>query len=221
MLSHKTHTRILTPSVRSFFREHGLRRSLLFLLLFFAFCDCGCAAVGRYLENRLNDLADCVTARAGWAFGLGVRFSITHYVAFSAGGYYSPEKAGYLGRRPVTQKEGLCLGLPLLQVLSPLAPLFAQIPGQSQECGSYAAATTLFLFSTCFRSADNQSWLLGLNFNTLSSDRQFRPPPPPQSLFIEFGLALGFIGFDVGFNPAEILDFVLGIFGLDMMGDDE
>jgi hypothetical protein len=41
-----------------------------------------------------------------------------------------------------------------------------------------------------------------------------------EKFFIEIGATLGVIGFDLGFNPAEFADFLLGWFGLDITGDD-
>ena len=180
----------------------------------------GCAAVGRYVENRLNDFADCFTARGGWALGVGTRLRFTHYLSCSLGGYYCSKKAGYVGRKPVIQEEGCCLGLPFAQLLAPFVPLILTMPQDARLRQSRVALFLSSLFATDIRSADAQIWLLGLNLNALSSSARFRPPPPPKSLYIEFGLTLGFVSFDVGFNPVEAIDFLLGFLGLDIMGDD-
>lgn len=194
-------------------------RILPVLCVFMVMCA-GCAGVGRYLENRLNDFTDCFTARGGWALGLGTRLRLTHYLSCSLGGYYCSRKAGYVGRKAVIQEEGCCLGLPLTQLLAPFIPLVLTVPQGAPMSQSGVAFFFSTLFATDFRSADAQIWLLGLNLNTLSSSVQFKPPPPPKSLYIEFGLTLGIVSFDVGFNPAEAIDFLLGLFGLDIMGDD-
>jgi len=196
------------------------RLCVMVIVAIFAFVSAGCAAVGRYFERRLNDFADCFTARGGLALGVGARLRLTHYLSCSLGGYYCSRKAGYVGREPVIQEEGCCLGLPFAQLLSPFVPLILPASQDARLRQSRLALFLSTLLATDFRSADAQIWLLGLNLNALSSSAQFRPPPPPKSLYIEFGLTLGFVSFDVGFNPVEAIDFLLGFLGLDLMGDD-
>ena len=197
------------------------RVHLVVILGVFVVLCAGCGAMKRYLENRLNDFADCFTARGGWALGLGTRLRLTHYLSCSLGGYYCSRKAGYVGRKPAIQEEGCCLGLPFTQLLAPFVPLILTMPEGAPMSQSGVALFISTLFATDLRSADAQIWLLGLNLNTLSSSVRFNPPPPPKSLYIEFGLTLGIVSFDVGFNPAEAIDFLVGLFGLDIMGDDE
>ena len=45
--------------------------------------------------------------------------------------------------------------------------------------------------------------------------------PPLQFWNLEVGVMALFLGAEVGVNPAEFVDFLLGIFGLDIAGDDE
>ncbi len=48
-------------------------------------------------------------------------------------------------------------------------------------------------------------------------------PPTPflrEKFFVEVGATLGVVGFDIGFNPVEFVDFLLGWTTLDITGDD-
>ncbi|HEY3227288.1 MAG TPA: hypothetical protein VGK61_09885 [Planctomycetota bacterium] len=45
--------------------------------------------------------------------------------------------------------------------------------------------------------------------------------PPMQYWDLEVGVMVLAVGFEVGFNPAELLDFILGIAGIDIAGDDD
>jgi hypothetical protein len=59
--------------------------------------------------------------------------------------------------------------------------------------------------------------------NVLGIEPERMEPQTPflrEKFFIEFGAALGYVSFDVGFNPVEFVDFLLGWTTLDITGDD-
>ena len=45
--------------------------------------------------------------------------------------------------------------------------------------------------------------------------------PPIQFWSLEVGVMALFVGAEIGVNPAEFVDFLLGIFGIDLAGDDD
>ena len=181
-----------------------IRRTIpAMLVLVAALLTTGCADFKTYIKDRGNDLADCFTARAGIAYGLGVRTQVTNYVRVSAGiGSYSGKWVGYFGRNRVDE--------------SPLEQAWIGLP-----------FSVLYLFSTEFRvGRSKDDWtasLLGVHVE------EFRRPNPQWSpgvplvrekFFIEVGATLGAVGFDLGFNPVEFVDFLLGWTTLDITGDD-
>jgi len=198
----------------------------------------GCA----YFDNRLNDLADCFTARAGWGLGVSVRGKLTYYLSASAGVHYCSKMLGFRGRDPIVVEKDLCLGLPLPQLYAVLMPLIGIPDGMAANWYETIGTWFSMFFTTELhnwsderdggtnrrkhgwkeRDYELQGWLYGFNFNTLWHGRNAnRPRSLPDSLFVELGVTLGVVAFDVGVNPAELLDFVLGWFGLDIWSDDE
>jgi hypothetical protein len=167
----------------------------------------GCAQFKTYMESRGNDLADCFTVRAGKGYGLAVRTQVTDYVRASAGiSVHRDNWIGYLGREPVdAPTDQIWVGLPF---------------------SALVLSTEMRLGPTLY---DLFPSLLGFNVAEFwrNPDSHYpRPDWSPQAplirekFFIEVGATLGAIGFDVGFNPVELVDFLLGLFGIDITRDD-
>lgn len=155
------------------------------------------------MKGRGNDLADCFTARVGKGYGLGVRTQVSDYIRFAAGiGSYAGRWVGYLGREKVDK--------PVKQI--------------------WFGEPFSLIFLTEVRwwwGFDAQYSFLGINDAEFSLDELYRYPRwslfAPfirKKFYIEVGATLVLVGFDLGFNPAELVDFLLGWFFIDISGDD-
>jgi HEAT repeat protein len=198
-------------------RKRKILRLLSAVVVLACITTTGCAEFKTYMKDRSNDLADCFTVRAGLSTGLGVRTQITNFFSVSAGGSFEEEKSGYFGRAPVNIK-GFWVGEPFLTFMafrhvgeSPFSPgMFTDVRRYEDRALPAAMGLTL---------------LGGLNVVELQpSNENYRMKPPTpflrEKFFIEVSATLGVVGFDLGFNPVEFVDFLLGWFGADVAGDD-
>ena len=186
-----------------------MRCLALLLLLPFGAC--------RYVDARLTDLGDCFIYR--WqsdAFGAGADVKIGP-VAAVVGGWYS--EYGY-GKDTWWQKPGYTLtnhgtGIPF----TTLVPI---IYGQdisrlivTGTTGDHVANPNGF--------DDVTSWLFIADVFDLDDGSPFALTPAQRvvdAFGVEVGLAPLFWQAHVGFNLAEFVDFTLGIFMIDIFGDD-
>jgi HEAT repeat protein len=210
-----------------------MSKLLLFCLLLVALTACGCADFKTYIKARGNDLADCFTARVGIAYGLGVRAQVTSYFGASVGASLDKNKVGYFGREPVKATGGW-MGVPLFQVFSPFLAYAVADLARKGDCSregppvyEVLALTFGSLLVTDVRHYKDETLpmgcaALGIGIGDLLGTGRMRPPTPflREKFFIEVGGTLGVVGFDVGFNPVEFVDFLLGWFGVDIARDD-
>ncbi len=180
----------------------------------------GCAGFRDYMKKRGNDLADCFTVRGGWGYGLGVRAQVTNYCGASLGASFAEEKHGYFGRTSV-YAEGGWVGMPVNQ----LAPFLAFALGASGD-GS-PSLFFIMLLSPDWRIYDNAGLpssfkLFGFDVGGMGYRSRMEPETPliREKFFIEVGATLIAGSFDIGFNPLEFIDFLLGWATVDMTGDD-
>jgi hypothetical protein len=201
------------------------------------------------MKNRGNDLADCFTARVGIAYGLpGCRIQVTNYFGASLGISLKEDKVGFFGRNTVRVK-GYWVGMPcyqaagvLLLVTTPIL-LFTERwywgPGQ-QLLMSLEMLGTTDIAHYEDQALPDRGRMLGVDIGELaigedicpvfamSEEHDFKTPermepPTPflrEKFFIEVGATLIGASFDIGFNPVEFVDFLLGWTTLDITGDD-
>lgn len=188
----------------------------------------GCADFKTYLKDRGNDLADCFTVRAGMSYGLGVRAQVTNYVTASVG-LSKERKIGYFGRAYV-EAEGVWAGPPIF----PLYVLYQFLDDIHNEDMLYVACVLCvpFCLFTDARRYEGRILpgaftFLCVNAAEFGADTEqmysrIEPPTPflREKFFVEVGATLGVVGFDIGFNPVEFVDFLLGWTTLDITGDD-
>jgi len=190
----------------------------------------GCAGFGAYMRDRGNDLADCFTVRVGRGYGLGARFQVTNYFG-AAVGFSQERKVGYFGREPV-EVRGFWAGIPAPQIVSAAPFLAVPSSAMSKKEQYFTPFEWLKMWFTMMLTTEWASYekglitesdrFLGVNLAEFTEPGWLDPPPPfiREKLFIEVGVALFAVGFDIGFNPAEFADFLLGWFSLDIAGDD-
>ncbi len=181
----------------------------LLLLLPFAACS--------YVDARLTDLGDCFVYR--WqsdAFGVGADVKVGP-VGVVVGGWYS--EYGY-GKDTWWQTPGYTLtnhgtGVPF----TTLGPF-----GYGQDLSRlFATGTTGNHVADPNGYDDVTSWLLLSDVFDLDDGSPFALTPAQRfvDMFgVEVGVAPLFLQAHVGFNVAEFLDFTLGIFFIDIFGDD-
>jgi len=177
-------------------------RFLALILLAFPFFP-GCA---HYWRDRARDFADPVGLRFVGS-GLGASVRATHFVQAGLLGVFSVEghNPGIMGR-----KAGLW------------AP-----PYRAFEAGVAPVAY--------YRGADGEARAIVLGRSFLAGGGEGTAAPgrwtflPQRKIYsggydrrlFDFGVALyPFLGLDLSFNPAELLDLILGFAGLDILGDD-
>ena len=157
----------------------------------------GCASP--YWQNRRADAADVFTATVGIGLGATARIGPLHAGLGANADLYGIE-AGEVGS---------------------LGSLAGAIVGAgdraSDACYLFAAASEIDLGS---RSAAR-----GKNVAYRPSGIPFWNPPwsesPNPARWTQIEVAAGLlVGFRLGFNPGELLDFVLGFFGVDIYDDD-
>ena len=208
------------------FRLAGCLATIAFLVIL----GSGCADFSVYMKDRGNDLADCFTVRVGRGCGLGARFQVTNYFG-AAVGFSQERKIGYFGREPV-EVRGFWAGIPAPQIVSVVPFLAAPFSAFSREERYFTPLEWLKTWFTMVLTTEWASYergliteserFLGVNLAEFTEPGWLDPPPPfiGEKLFIEVGAALFAVGFDIGFNPAEFADFLLGWFSLDLAGDD-
>jgi hypothetical protein len=199
-------------------------------MVFTAMLGSGCADFSTYMKDRGNDLADCFTLRVGRGYGLGARFQVTNYLG-AAVGFSQERKVGYFGREPV-EVRGFWSGIPVPQIVSAMPLLAVPFSALSRKEQYFTPLEWLKMWFKMVLTTEWASYekgliteserFLGVNLAEFTEPGWLDPPPPfiREKLFIEVGAALFAFGFDVGFNPAEFADFLLGWFSIDLASDD-
>ena len=169
----------------------------------------GCASSG-YWADRRRDAMDIVTIQVGYGLGakarvgpvqtglladiggVGIRGGeVLGLKDFWPEGYDEPAKQDY---------EALVIG----------RELFGGNDVSNRRGKSFGAKQVLFAYPITHPEADQQSWL---------QEHHMVLNPAPYYSQIEVVAAAG-ISLRVGFNPGELLDFLLGWFGIDIYDDD-
>ena len=157
----------------------------------------GCASP--YWQNRRADAADVFTATAGVGLGATARIGPLHAGLGVNWDFYGIE-AGEIGK---------------------LGSLGEAITG----IGDKAADDCIVCMGWSEINQGERSAVRGKNVAYRPSGIPFWDPPPPESSnparWTQIEVAAGLLGgVRLGFNPGELLDFVLGFFGVDLYGDD-
>jgi hypothetical protein len=198
----------------------------------------GCAGVGRYLRARGNDFADIFTVKL--AAGPGIHAGMSYFgIIRPCFGMSKSYRVGFEGRNFVRDEHAV-LGVPIYTVLVPTASI---IRGDYDRYGSRTlgiiAIPVAVILSGDEKIHRNPVKTIPVvksfaEFSTADFERLMRqwagyvgwgdaPPNPLSGGIRDYDFrahACFFLGFELGFNPVELLDFLLGWFGPDIRGDD-
>jgi hypothetical protein len=204
-------------------------RILTFMLLAIVlFSLAGCASVGTYFKDRALDLADPFMLRVagGWCSGY---IQVTRFGPAVFAGFSISDKAGFIGRDFATSQEmngGLIAigGRAYWNSSSYTEEIGYLKDGATYGIiglsdGLWEGIISGFSFDTkqrTFFSVGNRHGAVGPAnpFICMQEKKSFI-----HMFWIEAELVC-FVGINVGFNPIQFADFILGWFGIDIADDD-
>ena len=179
-----------------------MKKIIQLAVLLFVVCLTGCASTGGYFLDRGRDVADIFTATAGVGLGARARTGPIHAgLIYNIGdtGLRAGSLISSSGRCNPVEAEliGYCY-----EMLSPQCMIGEE---NNPRCNSkgYAAESTVVPFVTT-------------DFSPYGNQPCF---PHPYWTQIEIQAALG-LSLRLGFNPGELLDFILGWTTMDIYNDD-
>ncbi len=203
----------------------------------------GCAGLGEYAKDRGNDLLDCFQAHAGIGWGADIHARITRFLASGAGCGWSLQwglngrdfvgsEANHVGP-PITTAAG-AFGLALVPLLPEKGFLnrgealqgATLLPaGDVMIRGPFEGDGGPDLFGARQGPEDSSFSILGVNLVPLglAGEIAHRPKEPRllDSFTVEVGGTALVLSLRLGFSPGQFADFVVGLFGLDIAGDDK
>jgi len=214
------------------------RRRITVIVLLLLILNAGCANFEVYFRDRANDFVDCFAAEAGICLGFGARVQCTNYISGAVGASFTVEKVGFCGREIINEKDTLWVGIPIIQlVYAPAYGVFVGMGGFELEGGgilpglgtalSFFLCTDIVARDSFLFLVNGRASLLFLNLDFLwgrliglGPGYDAGSPFFADRFFIGVSVTVGSVGFDVGFNPAQFIDFLLGWFTIDIADDD-
>ena len=215
------------------------------LFLAATFLACGCAS--SYLADRARDGADIFTASAGYGAGARGRVGPLSLGLYAGAGSAGLRGGQVLAGNPVPNPGGTLLEKPNsmgIQFLTFMEEEFTD-PSVRPRGKTYRSETRYWLFS---QVGPDDSYLsppmIQTDFTALNNFMVLNqaetvpfwlmplPPQPalkqmaaqavfPLSYYTQIEAEVGLVGsVRIGFNPGELLDFLLGWTTLDVFGDD-
>jgi hypothetical protein len=175
-----------------------------------------CAQFGAYMENRALDLADSFLVRVGAGPGMLVSVQVFRVGPSFIFGFGSLDnRVGYIGREYVISGEGI-FGIGIVG-----ARIYFGGEGGKDYFASFGhsscsevAAELLFISDTVYR-------LLGIFPGRDGDILKGGPTAGAIKHLFWIEVDIYFFGdLNVGFNPYEFMDFLLGFFGIDESRDD-
>jgi hypothetical protein len=195
-----------------------MRKYTKLLLIGLFLYACSCAQFGTYLENRAFDLADPFMVRVGYGLGAHVSFQATRVGPSVVLGISQIRKCGFIGREYVYSSEAF-LGIALIGARG--YDEFGTMGGKDYF---YNFGTRGFIDMTAevlFISEGCYALLLGPQVeDKVIFQRDFNKNQLKHLFWIEADVCV-FGDLNVGFNPYEFADFLLGFFTIDISDDDK
>jgi hypothetical protein len=198
----------------------------------------GCAGAGQYLKARGNDFADIFTVKL--AAGPGIHAGMSYFgIIRPCFGMSKSYRIGFEGRNFVYDEHAV-LGAPIYTFLVPTVSIIrGDYDRYNNRTLGIIAIPLAFIISGDEKIHRNPEKTIPLfdsftEFSTADYERLMRqwasylgwgkaPPNPLSGGIRDYDFrahACFFLGFELGFNPVELVDFLLGWFGPDIMGDD-
>ncbi len=193
----------------------------------------GCAGTARYLLERGRDLGDCVRGRAAFGLGLYAEAEVTSLLQPAIGlidltlaPRYSLE---WDPRGRQSHGAVRTAAFPALLVGWPYYGYHETAAGYGDTNPYLRGALAPLILMGNHHIARTSNSLLHLhsllpNPRLHDDDPDEDTTPASTSLSQHTWLAVsatgGLLNFDVGINPLEILDLVVGLIGIDVLGDD-
>ena len=167
-----------------------------------------CCLLGgcRYVADRVGDLLDPFRFAVGVGPGLYADVRVTDFAATGLG-YCDMTAAGMNGRHAFSDADlaGAGVGLLVSQSLR-IQSGWSLVPGDSSQPDPMLGDAMQLLIVLPLGAGRCDAYSL--------SDRGLRVAD------VRAGVALGYVGLDVGFSPGEFVDLLLGFVGIDIAGDD-
>jgi hypothetical protein len=172
-----------------------------------------------YLSNRARDAYESVLVDVQLGVGVSADAKAGPLAACvgCSGGFFAAGKSTWWSG--VTTFKELSVGVPVLQVAGAVLAVTDDEPVGFALAGTHMLAKWAVPgFDPSSRKAEEMTRIAVLGI-TLPADR-----PMPNGFVDYFGIEAaafaGVAGTRIGFNVAELGDFLLGWFGLDILGDD-
>lgn len=186
-----------------------------FLIILIIISSSGCA----YFEQRARDFGDCFRLNAG--AGLGVSADAQVF-CFKAGvGYWQGYCAGLNRKSEIGIWHEKYRGIPICQIEGAMQEGLGVLEAFS------TSSTILEIENSIYKNRENSRDLQesALVFIYFKSVGMTIGDPRMETKWTDYfwinANASCFLRFNVGFNIAELFDFILGWFGLDIAGDDK
>jgi hypothetical protein len=199
-------------------------RPLLLALLLLS----GCAGPGSFLEERSRDLGESVRASAGLGLGLYAEAQATSLLHPSVGlGDLSltPKRTIGWDPRPLPPGRVRTAAFPTLLVGWPAYRAELRRMGYEDTTPGWRGFVAPFILLGTHHVEGRSNSLLGLH--QFLRNPLLEPPPPEtraqrwsRRSWLGGSVTAGVVTADVGLNPLELLDFLVGWLGIDLLGDD-
>jgi len=186
-----------------------LFRFSLLLLVLSLFMFCGCLPFYKYSVNRAEDFADIFGLNISVGAGLLVNIRATQFIQVGGVGF-DGMRIGFNGRR------GLAWGESSVELgIAPLhyGRLVMIEPGSSNM-------PDVSIIKNDKKEGVMRGQSLIYKIYREDADKSFDEAYDRRLFDFGFSVHFFFFGVEAFFNPLELIDFVLGLFCIDLMGDD-
>ena len=189
----------------------------------------GCASVSDWAGARARDLGDCVRGSVGLSGGLYVEAEATAVLNPSAGfGDFAipPKWTLAWDPRPLPPGRVRTSAFPTLLVGWPFYRHEMIAMGYADSSPGWRGFLAPFFLVGSDHSEGRGNSLLGMHAllpNPLLVEARAETPTERLSRqsWVGGSATVGIIGVDAGINPLEIVDFLVGLFGWDLLEDDD
>ena len=196
-------------------RRPLLAAALAVLLLGAGGCQ---TSIGNYFANRGRDFGDMFLIQGGIGYGLGVQVKAAGvaHVGLGALSFHRNKTLGivYGDWRPSFRRRGR--GVPSEGDLILLLPHLSNLPpegGESHFCVGLFPALASWHNTSRSAFGGNDKWLWS------QGTPAFRKAQV-HAFDVEASVTAIFLSLRIGFSPGELVDFILGWFGVDIAADD-